>query len=155
MRLPGFVESSISAFAATAHPGPLNLDLYLVVQDKNLDCEAAALAAAFIVRKVSVNTGTANPQNWIFNRALHGDTLLHAFYARINTGPATAPPLVHYRVRHDGVDKSGPKHSPLSRTRDVIRAGQRAPAACGERGARRLPRRAELTTSFGSRLRFA
>jgi hypothetical protein len=64
----GIAGSSVPAFAATTHPGPLNLDPYLTVQDKNLDCEAAALAAAFIVRKVSVNTGTANLQNWIFNQ---------------------------------------------------------------------------------------
>ena len=60
--------SSISAFAATTFPGPLNLAPYLTVQDKNLDCEAAALAAAFVARKVAVNTGTSNLQNWIFNQ---------------------------------------------------------------------------------------
>ena len=37
--------------------GPFNLDPLLTVQDKNLDCEAAALAAAFVARKVAINTG--------------------------------------------------------------------------------------------------
>jgi hypothetical protein len=60
--------SSVPAFASITHPGPLNLDPSLEIQDKNLDCEAAALAAAFIVRHVSVNTGAANLQDWIFNR---------------------------------------------------------------------------------------
>ena len=60
--------SSISAFAATTSPGPLNLAPYLTIQDKNLDCEAAALAAAFLARGISVNTGTSNLQNWIFNQ---------------------------------------------------------------------------------------
>ncbi|MGA8416203.1 MAG: IPT/TIG domain-containing protein [Candidatus Dormiibacterota bacterium] len=54
--------------AAITHPGPLNLDPLLTVQDKNLDCEAAALAAAFVARKIAVNTGTSNLQNWIFNQ---------------------------------------------------------------------------------------
>jgi hypothetical protein len=58
---------SISAFAATTFPGPLNLAPYLTIQDKNLDCEAAALAAAFVARGIAVNTGTSNLQNWIFN----------------------------------------------------------------------------------------
>jgi uncharacterized protein YvpB len=64
----GLVGSSTPAFAATTHPGPLNLDPYLTIQDKNLDCEAAALAAAFIARHISVNTGAANLQNWIFSQ---------------------------------------------------------------------------------------
>ena len=64
----GLVGSSAPALAATIHPGPLNLDPYLTIQDKNLDCEAAALAAAFIARNVSVNTGAANLQNWIFDQ---------------------------------------------------------------------------------------
>jgi len=41
------------------------------------------------------------------HRALHGDTPLHAFHARIKAGPTAAPPPVHYRVRRDRVDKSG------------------------------------------------
>jgi transposase InsO family protein len=41
------------------------------------------------------------------HRALHGDTPLHAFHARIKAGPTSAPSTVHYRVRHDRVDKSG------------------------------------------------
>ncbi len=68
MATAGLVGSSILASAATTYPGPLNLDPYLTVQDKNLDCEAAALAAAFVARNISVNTGTANLQNWIFNQ---------------------------------------------------------------------------------------
>jgi uncharacterized protein YvpB len=60
--------SSMPAFAAITYPGPLNLAPYLTIQDKNLDCEAAALAAAFVARKVAVNTGTSNLQNWIFNQ---------------------------------------------------------------------------------------
>ena len=41
------------------------------------------------------------------HRALNGDTPLHAYHARIKAGPSAAPPPVHYRVRHDRVDKSG------------------------------------------------
>ena len=41
------------------------------------------------------------------HRALHGDTPLHAFHARIKASPIGAPPPTHYRVRHDRVDKSG------------------------------------------------
>lgn len=64
----GLVGSTVPAFATTTHPGPLNLDPYLTIQDKNLDCEAAALAAAFIARDISVDTGVANLQNWIFDQ---------------------------------------------------------------------------------------
>jgi transposase InsO family protein len=41
------------------------------------------------------------------HRALHGDTPLHAYHGRIKAGPSAAPPPIHYRVRHDRVDKSG------------------------------------------------
>jgi transposase InsO family protein len=41
------------------------------------------------------------------HRALHGDTPLHAFHARIKARPNVAEPLAHYRVRHDRVDKTG------------------------------------------------
>jgi transposase InsO family protein len=41
------------------------------------------------------------------HRALHGDTPLHAYHRRIKAGPTAAPIPVHYRVRHDRVDKSG------------------------------------------------
>ena len=41
------------------------------------------------------------------HRALHGDTPLHAFHARLKAGPILASPPAHYRVRHDRVDKSG------------------------------------------------
>jgi transposase InsO family protein len=41
------------------------------------------------------------------HRALHGDTPLHAFHARLKAGPTTTSPPAHYRVRHDRVDKSG------------------------------------------------
>ncbi len=60
--------SSLVAVAAISHPGPFNLDPLLTVQDKNLDCEAAALAAAFVARKIAINTGTSDLQDWIFNQ---------------------------------------------------------------------------------------
>jgi transposase InsO family protein len=41
------------------------------------------------------------------HRALHGDTPLHAFCARLKARPEITQPLAHYRVRHDRVDKSG------------------------------------------------
>ncbi len=41
------------------------------------------------------------------HRALHGDTPLHAFHARVKARPNVAEPLAHYRVRHDRVDKTG------------------------------------------------
>jgi transposase InsO family protein len=41
------------------------------------------------------------------HRALHGDTPLHAFHARLKAGPETATPPAHYRVRHDRIDKHG------------------------------------------------
>src|SRR5437588_4814443 len=41
------------------------------------------------------------------HRALHGDTPLHAFHARLKAGPISAAPPAHYRVRHDRVDKHG------------------------------------------------
>jgi hypothetical protein len=46
----------------------MNLDPSLTVQDKNLDCEAAALAAAFQVRSVPVDTGGLSLQDWIFDQ---------------------------------------------------------------------------------------
>ena len=41
------------------------------------------------------------------HRALHGNTPLHAFHARLKAGPIAAPPPAHYRVRTDRVDQSG------------------------------------------------
>lgn len=41
------------------------------------------------------------------HRALHGDTPLHAFHARLKAGPRDAAAPAHYRVRQDRVDKSG------------------------------------------------
>ena len=64
----GLAGSSLQVVAAVRSVGPLNLDPQLTVQDKNLDCEAAALAAAFIARKVAVSTGGANLQNWILSQ---------------------------------------------------------------------------------------
>ena len=60
--------SSLPAIASSTSPGPLNLDPFLTVQDKSLDCEAAALAAAFAARNVPVSTGNTTLQNWIFNQ---------------------------------------------------------------------------------------
>jgi uncharacterized protein YvpB len=57
--------SPVAATAATTGSGPMNLAPNLTVQDKNLDCEAAALAAAFGVRDVAVNTGGQDLQDWI------------------------------------------------------------------------------------------
>ena len=46
----------------------INLDPSLsIVQDMNLDCEAAALAAALTEQRVTVNTGGQHLQNWVFN----------------------------------------------------------------------------------------
>ncbi len=64
----GLAGSSLQAIAGITFTRPLNLDPSLVVQDKNLDCEAAALAAAFLARTVAINTGNSNLQNWIFNQ---------------------------------------------------------------------------------------
>ncbi len=55
--------SSVDALAASRNA--INLAPNLTVQDKNLDCEAAALAAAFSVRGVQVNTGALDVQDWI------------------------------------------------------------------------------------------
>jgi hypothetical protein len=63
-----FVIGSAAASAATSSPGPMNLDPTLTIQDKHLDCEAAALAAAFEVRSVPVNTGGLSLQDWIFDQ---------------------------------------------------------------------------------------
>ena len=62
------VGSSMPALASNTASGPLNLDPFLTIQDKSLDCEAAALAAAFAARNVSVSTGKTTLQNWIFNQ---------------------------------------------------------------------------------------
>ena len=61
-----FVAGS-SAVAAAPNTGaqPLNLAPHLTIQDKNLDCEAAALAAAFGVRGITVDTGSLDLQDWI------------------------------------------------------------------------------------------
>jgi uncharacterized protein YvpB len=64
----GLVGSSVPTLAAISALGPMNLDPTLTIQDKSLDCEAAALAAAFVARNVSVKTGSSNLQNWIFNQ---------------------------------------------------------------------------------------
>ena len=60
--------SSTLARAAVTQPGALNLAPSLTIQDKNLDCEAAALAAAFQVRSIAVNTDGLNLQDWIFDQ---------------------------------------------------------------------------------------
>ena len=41
------------------------------------------------------------------HRALHGDTPLHAFHARLKASPVSPSAAAHYRVRHDRVDKCG------------------------------------------------
>ena len=64
----GLAGSTVPALAAIPGFGPLNLDPSLTIQDKSLDCEAAALAAAFIARNVPVDTGKLNLQNWIFSQ---------------------------------------------------------------------------------------
>jgi len=64
----GLSGSSIPALAAAASGEARNLDPSLRIQDKNLDCEAAALAAAFVARGISVNTGTSNLQDWILDQ---------------------------------------------------------------------------------------
>jgi hypothetical protein len=56
------------ADAASRGAVPMNLAPSLHLQDKNLDCEAAALAAAFSVRGVPVNTGGLSVQDWIFDQ---------------------------------------------------------------------------------------
>ncbi len=57
-------SSVVSAAAPTGY-GPMNLAPHLTIQDKNLDCEAAALAAAFGVRGIAPNTGSLDLQDWI------------------------------------------------------------------------------------------
>jgi uncharacterized protein YvpB len=59
-----FVAAS-PVVAVAASTNAINLAPNLTVQDKNLDCEAAALAAAFAVRGISVNTGSLDLQDWI------------------------------------------------------------------------------------------
>jgi len=56
------------AEAAARGTIPINLAPSLHLQDKNLDCEAAALAAAFSVRGVPVNTGGLSVQDWVLNQ---------------------------------------------------------------------------------------
>ncbi len=41
------------------------------------------------------------------HRALHGQTPLHAFHARLKASACPGSPTADYRVRHDRVDKSG------------------------------------------------
>ena len=62
------VGSPFVAEAATKGAVSINLAPSLHLQDKNLDCEAAALAAAFSVRSIPVNTGGLSVQDWIFNQ---------------------------------------------------------------------------------------
>lgn len=57
-------SSSVAASAPSGY-GPMNLAPHLTIQDKNLDCEAAALAAAFGVRGITVDTGSSDLQDWI------------------------------------------------------------------------------------------
>jgi uncharacterized protein YvpB len=64
----GVAGSSTLARAAVTQPGAVNLDPSLTIQDKSLDCEAAALAAAFQVRSIAVNTGGQDLQDWIFDQ---------------------------------------------------------------------------------------
>jgi hypothetical protein len=60
--------AAVVATAAITNPLDVNLDPSLTVQDKNLDCEAAALAGAFAVRGVPVNTSGLREQDWIFDQ---------------------------------------------------------------------------------------
>jgi hypothetical protein len=64
----GVAGSSAVAVAAVTQPGSVNLAPALHLQDMSLDCEAAALAAAFTVRNVPVDTGALPLQNWIFDQ---------------------------------------------------------------------------------------
>jgi transposase InsO family protein len=41
------------------------------------------------------------------HRAVHGQTPLAAFNARLKAGPALPQPITHFRVRHDKVDTTG------------------------------------------------
>ncbi|MGA7989139.1 MAG: IPT/TIG domain-containing protein, partial [Candidatus Dormiibacterota bacterium] len=60
--------SSGQVMAAGTQRGAVNLAPSLTIQDKHLDCEAAALAAAFQVRSVAVDTGGLELQDWIFDQ---------------------------------------------------------------------------------------
>ncbi len=66
--IAGVAGSSTFAQAAVMQPGAVNLAPALSVQDHNLDCEAAALAAAFQVRSINVDTGGQDLQDWIFDQ---------------------------------------------------------------------------------------
>jgi transposase InsO family protein len=66
-----------------------------------------APAPAVAVLQAQLDTFRAYYNQHRPHRALHGDTPLHAFHARIKAGPTAAPPPVHFRVRHDRVDKTG------------------------------------------------
>src|ERR1039458_6660057 len=74
-------------------------------QKKFLDKQTPAPTLAVLQAQLDVFRSYYNQHR--SHRALHGDTPLHAFHARIKAGPSAAPPPVHYRVRHDRVDKSG------------------------------------------------
>jgi len=66
-----------------------------------------APARSLAVLQLQLDTFRAYYNQHRPHRALHGDTPLHAFHARLKAGPNTASPPAHYRVRHDRVDKHG------------------------------------------------
>lgn len=66
-----------------------------------------APARSLAVLQLQLDTFRAYYNHRRPHRALHGDTPLHAFHARLKAGPVTASPPAHYRVRHDRVDKHG------------------------------------------------
>jgi transposase InsO family protein len=66
-----------------------------------------APAATLAVLQAQLDTFTTYYNQHRPHRALHGDTPLHAFHARIKARREVTEPLAHYRVRHDRVDKTG------------------------------------------------
>jgi transposase InsO family protein len=74
-------------------------------QKKFLDKQAPASTVAVLQAQLDAFRTYYNQHRP--HRALDGETPLHAYHARIKAAPTAAPPPIHYRVRHDRVDKSG------------------------------------------------
>ena len=64
-------------------------------------------AASLAVLQVQLDTFRTYYNQHRPHRALHGQTPLVAFNARLKAGPALPQPITHFRVRHDKVDGTG------------------------------------------------